>query len=240
MAIVDKLVLNLPAMTSATEPTTTAPAATRILLLLGPPGCGKGTQAERLAKSYAIPAISTGEMIRAEIRAGSELGKIAAGVTITGGLLSDDLVNQIVRSRLSQPDCRNGFMLDGYPRTVEQAKYLGGLMAELGLPQPTVVHIDVPLDQLIARTCNRRFCAQCGAIYNLLSHPPKEAGVCDTCHIELQQRSDDCEETVKNRLAAYERSTAPLIAFYQGGGYRRVDGTGAPDAVFTAILDSLA
>jgi adenylate kinase len=240
MEIIDKLVLNLPAMTSATRPDTQAPAATRILLLLGPPGCGKGTQAERLARHFAIPAISTGEMIRAEIRAGSELGKIAAGVTITGGLLSDDLVNQIVRSRLSQPDCRNGFMLDGYPRTVDQAKYLGSLMAELGLPQPSVVHIDVPLDQLIARTCNRRYCPQCGSIYNLLSHPPREAGICDTCHIELQQRSDDCEETVKNRLAAYERSTAPLIDFYQGSGYRRVDGTGDPDSVFAAILAALA
>jgi adenylate kinase len=227
-------------MISATEPSLQAPAATRILLLLGPPGCGKGTQAERLARHYAIPAISTGEMIRAEIRAGSELGKIAAGVTITGSLLSDDLVNQIVRSRLSQPDCRSGFMLDGYPRTVDQARYLGALMAEIGLPQPSVVHIDVPLDQLIARTCNRRFCAQCGSIYNLLSHPPQKAGICDTCQIELQQRSDDCEETVKNRLAAYERSTAPLIGFYQGGGYLRVDGTGNPDSVFSAILSALA
>jgi adenylate kinase len=227
-------------MTSATEITNQAPASTRILILLGPPGCGKGTQAERLAKNYEIPAISTGEMIRGEIKAGTELGKIAAGVTITGGLLSDDLVNQIVKSRLSQADCRNGFMLDGYPRTVEQARYLGGLMSELGLPQPAVVHIDVPLDLLIARTCNRRYCPQCGSIYNLVSHPPKQAGICDTCQIELQQRSDDCEETVKNRLAAYERSTAPLIDFYQGDGYKRVDGTGDPNSVFAAILTALA
>ncbi len=226
-------------MTSATETTPQAPATTRILLLLGPPGCGKGTQAERLARHYAIPAISTGEMIRAEIKAGSELGKIAAGVTITGGLLSDDLVNEIVKSRLSKDDCKGGFMLDGYPRTVDQAKYLGGLMAELQMPQPTVVHIDVPLDLLIARTCNRRYCPQCGAIYNLASHPPKQAGVCDTCTIELQQRADDCEETVKNRLAAYERSTAPLIGHYQGANYLRIDGTGSPDGVFTAILEML-
>ena len=129
-------------MTTATEPHTQAPATTRVLLLLGPPGCGKGTQAERLAKHFGIPSISTGEMIRAEIRAGSELGRIAAGVTITGGLLSDDLVNKIVRSRLGQEDCKGGFMLDGYPRTVEQARFLATLLDELGYPQPTVVHID--------------------------------------------------------------------------------------------------
>jgi len=227
-------------MSSVTEPITQAPASTRILLLLGPPGCGKGTQAARLANHYSIPAISTGEMIRGEIKAGSNLGKIAAGVTITGGLLGDDLVNQIVRSRLSQPDCKHGFMLDGYPRTVDQARYLGTLMAEFGLPQPAVVHIDVPLDQLIARTCNRRFCPQCGSIFNLLSHPPRESGHCDNCHIELQQRADDCEETVKNRLAAYERSTAPLIDFYQGGNYVHIDGTGSADAVFQSILSSLS
>jgi adenylate kinase len=227
-------------MSSITDSPSMAPASTRILLLLGPPGCGKGTQAERLARHFSIPAISTGEMIRGEIKSGTELGKIAAGVTITGGLLSDDLVNKIVKSRLSQDDCKAGFMLDGYPRTVEQAKYLGALMAELGLPQPTVVHIDVPLEQLIARTCNRRFCPQCGSIYNLQSHPPKEAGLCDGCHIDLQQRSDDCEETVKNRLAAYQRSTSPLIGYYESGNYLRIDGTAAPDGVFAAILESLS
>lgn len=227
-------------MTSATDPSTMAPASTRILLLLGPPGCGKGTQAERLARHFQIPAISTGEMIRGEIKAGTELGRIAAGVTITGGLLSDDLVNKIVRSRITQPDCSHGFMLDGYPRTVDQAQYLGALLDELGCPQPTVVHIDVASELLIARTCNRRYCPQCSAIYNIESHPPKVAGLCDTCHIDLQQRADDCEETVKNRLAAYERSTAPLIQHYQGPGYVRIEGTGTPDAVFSAVLQSLS
>lgn len=226
-------------MTSATENSPIAPASTRILLLLGPPGCGKGTQAERLAAHCGIPAISTGEMIRAEIRAGSELGRVAAGVTITGGLLSDDLVNKIVRSRLSQPDCANGFMLDGYPRTVEQGKFLNSLLQELALPQPTVVHIDVPAQLLIARTCNRRFCAQCGSIYNIASHPPKHAGLCDNCNIELQQRADDCEDTVRNRLVSYERSTAPLIEFYRDGSYVRIDGTSTPDSVFEAIQKSL-
>lgn len=227
-------------MTSATETPTFAPVSTRVLILLGPPGCGKGTQAERLAKQCRIPAISTGEMIRAEIKAGSELGRIAAGVTITGGLLSDELVNKIVRSRLSQPDCVDGFMLDGYPRTVQQATFLASLLQDLGVPQPTVVHIDVPSQLLIARTCDRRSCVQCGSIYNLASHPPKEPGLCDTCHVELQQRADDCEDTVRNRLVSYERSTAPLIGFYRDGSYIRIDGTGTPDAVFQAIWTSLS
>jgi adenylate kinase len=210
-----------------------------VLLLIGPPGSGKGTQAERLARHLEIPAISTGEMIRAEIKAGTELGKTAAGVTISGGLLSDDLVNQIVASRLGQDDCRRGCLLDGYPRTVDQAVYLSGLLDRLSFPQPSVVHIDVPNELLIARTCQRRFCPQCGQIYNLLSHPPKSAGLCDKCGVELAQRADDCEETVRNRLLAYEKSTAPLITHYAGGDYHRVDGTGLPEQVLSAILTTL-
>lgn len=206
-----------------------------VILLVGPPGCGKGTQAERLAAHLGVPSISTGEMIRAEIKAGTELGKVAAGVTITGGLLSDDLVNQIVESRLSQADCAAGCLLDGYPRTVDQAKYLGGLLERKSWQQPLVIHIDVPSDLLVARTYNRRFCPQCKAIYNLASHPPKEAGKCDACGSDLQQRADDCEDTVRNRLVAYERSTAPLIDYYSSGKYSRVDGTGTPDGVFEAV-----
>lgn len=227
-------------MSSMPPAPTRAPAATRTFLLLGPPGCGKGTQAERLAKHCAIPAISTGEMIRSEVRAGSELGKTAAGVMVTGGLLSDDLVNQIVRSRLAKADCRGGFLLDGYPRTVPQAEYLSSLLEELGMPQPLVLHIDVPLDLLIERTCNRRYCPQCGAIYNLTTHPPRQSGLCDACGAELKQRDDDCEDTVRNRLAAYERSTAPLITHYSDRRYVRVDGSGSPDEVFEAILRALS
>lgn len=228
-----------------TTPETVAPAPTSstktlILILVGPPGCGKGTQAERLSRHFGIPAISTGEMIRAEIKAGTPLGKIAQGVTITGGLLSDDLVNQIVASRISQPDCASGFLLDGYPRSIAQAEFLAGLLDRQGLPQPLVLHIDVPSEQLISRTCMRRFCPQCGHIYNLQSHPPASEGKCDNCGAELQQRADDCEDTVRNRLAAYERSTAPLIAHYTGPNYRRVEGAGSPDSVFEAILKALA
>lgn len=227
-------------MSSQTPTPVSAPAAIRTFLLLGPPGCGKGTQAERLAKHFGIPAISTGEMIRAEVLAGTELGRIAAGVMVTGGLLSDELVNQIVRSRLGREDCRGGFLLDGYPRTIPQAEYLAGLLAELGMPQPVVLHIDVPDELLIERTCNRRYCPQCGAIYNLSTHPPKRAGLCDTCGAALKQRDDDCEETVRNRLAAYQRSTAPLIEHYANGSYVRIDGSGTPDEVFGRILAALS
>ncbi|MEJ5369879.1 MAG: adenylate kinase [Bryobacteraceae bacterium] len=227
-------------MSSLTAEPVPAPAATRTFILLGPPGCGKGTQAERLAAHFGIPAISTGEMIRGEIQAGTELGRIAAGVTITGGLLSDDLVNRIVRSRLSKDDCRGGFLLDGYPRTVPQAQYLEALLEELGMPQPVALHIDVPPELLIERTCNRRYCAQCGAIYNLSTHPPRRPGLCDACGTELKQRDDDCEETVRNRLAAYERNTAPVIQHYANGKYIRIDGAGTPDSVFAAILQALS
>lgn len=214
-------------------------AAARVLLLVGPPGCGKGTQAERIASRLGIPAVSTGEMIRAEIKAGTPLGKIAAGVTITGGLLSDDLVNQIVASRLAQPDCAAGVLLDGYPRSLEQARYLSEMLGEKGWPQPIVFHIDVPHEQLIARTCLRRFCSQCGHIYNLGSHPPKVEDTCDYCAQPLSQRADDCEETVRNRLSAYDRITAPLIGFYRAGDYHRIDGAGSPDSVFAAIVKTL-
>lgn len=227
----------MPVIESSPAPNQTAAAS--VFLLVGPPGCGKGTQAERLAARLGVPSISTGEMIRAEIKAGTELGKIAAGVTITGGLLSDDLVNRIVASRLGQPDCGRGCLLDGYPRTVEQAKFLASLLESKGWNQPRVIHIDVPSDMLVARTCNRRFCPQCKAIYNLASQPPKAAGKCDTCGAELQQRADDCEDTVRNRLVAYEKSTAPLIGYYSGGAYTRIDGTGSPDAVFAAIQAAL-
>ncbi len=229
--------MTTPQPASHTDSVTAVDA--RVLLLVGPPGCGKGTQAERIAARLGIPAVSTGEMIRAEIKAGTPLGKIAAGVTITGGLLSDDLVNQIVASRLTQSDCANGVLLDGYPRSLEQARYLSGMLTEKGWPQPTVIHIDVPHEQLIARTCLRRFCSQCGHIYNLGSHPPKVENTCDLCGQPLSQRADDCEDTVRNRLAAYDRITAPLIGFYQAGDYHRIDGDGTPDSVFAGIVKVL-
>jgi adenylate kinase len=211
----------------------------KVFILVGPPGCGKGTQAAKLAAVLRIPAISTGEMIRAEIKAGTELGKIAQGVTITGGLLSDDIINKLVESRLQKPDCVKGFLLDGYPRSVGQAEFLALLLPRIGFPQPAVLHIDVPLEQLISRTCLRRYCPDCGEIYNLGSKPPKCGDLCDVDGVELKQRADDCEETVRFRLTAYQKTTAPLLTFYAGPRYYRIGGDQLPEAVFEQILNTI-
>ena len=227
-------------MTTPSSSAATALAARpAILLLIGPPGCGKGTQAERLKESFGIPAISTGEMIRAEIASGTPLGKLAQGITITGGLLGDDLINQMIEARLNQPDCGNGFLLDGYPRSVPQAEFLVNLLGRMGYPDPTVVHLDVPYGQLVDRTCMRRFCPSCSHIYNLISHPPKNEAICDHCGATLQQRADDCEETVKSRLQAYDKTTAPVLAFFENRDYHRVDASGSPGEVFARIAAEL-
>lgn len=222
----------------------TLPAAARttpvVLLLIGPPGCGKGTQAERLKEALEIPSISTGEMIRAEIAAGTPLGKMAQGITITGGLLGDDIINEMVTARLAKPDCANGFLLDGYPRSLPQARHLAAVLEKLGFPQPSVVHLDVPLDSLIERTCLRRFCPQCGHNYNLKSHPPTKEGLCDHCETSLLQRADDCEDTVRNRLAAYTRTTAPLIDFYSSQNYHKVEATGSVEDVYQQVFQRIS
>lgn len=226
---------------SSPAPSSAAGVASRptVLLLIGPPGCGKGTQAERLKECFGIPAISTGEMIRAEIASGTSLGKLAQGITITGGLLGDDLINKMIESRLNQPDCTRGFLLDGYPRSVPQAEFLVDLLARIGYPEPSVVHLDVPYSQLVDRTCMRRFCPACGHIYNLKSHPPKAEGACDHCQATLQQRGDDCEETVKSRLQAYDKTTAPVLAYFRNKDYHRVDASGSPGEVFARVAAEL-
>lgn len=210
------------------------------VVLFGPPGAGKGTQAKRLTGLLGIPQLSTGDMMRAERASGSDLGKRFDEYMSKGLLVPDAMVLELVEQRLRADDAQAGCLFDGYPRTIPQAQYLASLLDELGMPQPLVLHIDVPLDLLIERTCNRRYCPQCGAIYNLSTHPPKQSGLCDACGAGLKQRDDDCEETVRNRLAAYERSTAPLIHHYRGGRYARVNGAGSPDEVFQAILQALS
>jgi len=231
------LLTTTPSAETATAAVTSTP---RVFILIGPPGCGKGTQGERLAKALGIPSISTGDMIRAEIKAGTPLGKIAAGVTITGGLLSDSLVNQIVESRLSREDCSSGFILDGYPRSVEQAQYLDEILARLGFAAPEVIHIDVPLEDLIDRTCLRRSCSVCGQIYNLKSKPPLEEGLCDADRSPLIQRSDDCESVVRSRLQAYEKSTKPVLHYFAGSRIHQVGGSAPPDVVFSQIFHSIS
>lgn len=206
-----------------------------ILLLFGPPGCGKGTQAAFLAERFGIPAISTGEMFRAELKAGTELGTRASAIMSAGGLVGDDIVNGIVANRIAQADCRDGFLLDGYPRTVPQAENFGALLRERGLPDPVVVHLHVADEALVARLTARRQCPRCLRIYNLLSQPPRTAGICDDDAAALTERADDREEVIRQRLRAYAELTGPILAWYGPSRVETVDGAMAPDAVSKAI-----
>ncbi len=206
-----------------------------ILLLFGPPGCGKGTQAAYLAERFRIPAISTGEMFRAECAAGTELGRMASSIMSQGGLVGDDIVNAIVARRISQPDCANGFLLDGYPRTVPQAMNFSALLRKKGLLDPIVIHLHVAEEALVARLTARRQCPKCLRIYNLLSQPPRTEGRCDDDGTALITRQDDREAVIRQRLRAYDELTGPVLKYYGPSMVRRVDGAGAPESVARAI-----
>ncbi len=201
-----------------------------IILLFGPPGCGKGTQATLIASRFNIPAISTGEMFRAECKAGTELGK-ACSVISKGGLVSDDIVNEIVASRIAKSDCVSGFLLDGYPRTVAQARFFSALLAGRGLPRPVIVHLDVPAAALVARLTARRQCPSCKRIYNVVSQPPRSEGVCDDDGAALICRDDDREEVILRRLQAYQEQTGPILAWYGEPNCIRIDGNRPPAKV---------
>ncbi|KJS14794.1 MAG: adenylate kinase [Peptococcaceae bacterium BRH_c4b] len=188
------------------------------LLIMGPPGAGKGTQAEVLVKELNITHISTGDMFRAAIKEGTEMGKKAKSFMDKGELVPDEVVIGMVKERLSQPDCKQGFLLDGFPRTVEQAKALDSTLASLDIKMDGVINIVVPLEKLMARLTGRRVCKGCGASYHVLFNPPKVEGKCNTCDGELYQRSDDNEESVGTRLKAYEDNTKPLIDYYDAKG----------------------
>ena len=195
------------------------------LLLMGPPGAGKGTQAAELVKKFSIPQISTGDMFRAAVKEGTELGKKAKACMDAGTLVPDEVTIGIVRERLAKDDCKNGFMLDGFPRTVEQADALAQILDELGMKLTKVLNIHVPAEDLIERAVGRRICKSCGATYHVKFNPTKSEGKCDNCGGELYQRGDDNEETMKTRLATYESSTRPLIEYYKKAGvYTEVDG----------------
>jgi adenylate kinase len=206
-----------------------------ILLLFGPPGCGKGTQAAFLATRFQIPAISTGEMFRAECKAGTELGKMASAIMASGGLITDDITNGIVANRIAQPDCADGFLLDGYPRTVPQAEHFAGLLRKRWLPQPVVIFLDVPTEALVARLTARRQCPQCKRIYNVLSQPPRVEGKCDDDGADLFTRVDDQEATIRQRMRAYEELTGPIVAWYGEGAVHKVDGSQPLEAVTKAV-----
>lgn len=195
------------------------------LLMMGPPGAGKGTQAAKLVKKFNIPQISTGDMFRAAVKEGTELGKQAKACMDAGKLVPDEVTIGIVRERLAKSDCANGFILDGFPRTVEQADALTKILDELGKKLTRVLNIHVPSEDLIARAVGRRICKQCGATYHVKFNPTKVEGVCDECGGELYQRADDTVETMTNRLNVYVASTRPLIDYYKNAGvYTEIDG----------------
>lgn len=210
------------------------------ILLMGPPGAGKGTQAAKLVQEYSVPHISTGDMFRAAVKAGTPLGKQAKECMDAGKLVPDSVTIGIVKERLAQDDCKKGFLLDGFPRTAEQATALDEILPEIGIQLTRVINIDVPKEDLIERAVGRRICRQCGATYHIAFNPTKEDGVCDACQGELYQRADDCEETMRNRLDVYGAQTQPLIDYYQAQGlYTAIEGRQAIDKVFHDIVAAL-
>ena len=210
------------------------------ILLLGPPGAGKGTQAAKLVKKYGIPHISTGDMFRAAVKEGTELGKKAKACMDAGQLVPDEITIGIVRERLQKPDCTKGFILDGFPRTVEQADALDGILKSLSIHLTRAVDISVPSSSLIERAVGRRVCKKCGAAYHIRFNPSKKDGVCDECGGETYQRADDSEETMKSRLSVYDAQTKPLIRYYQKAGlYSEIDGSQEMSKVFADITACL-
>lgn len=210
-----------------------------VILLFGPPGCGKGTQAAFLVERLQIPSISTGEMFRAECKAGTPLGRRARAILARGGLIGDEIVNAMVAGRIGQEDCRNGFLLDGYPRTAAQARFFTRLLEQRGLPDPIVIHIDVPANSLVARLNARWQCPRCLKLYNLLSQPPRFQGVCDHDGTTLIHREDDCEAVIRQRLQAYDEQTGPVLKWFGETRVRRVDGSLSPAEVSGQVERSL-
>ena len=195
------------------------------IILMGPPGAGKGTQAANLVKRYGILHISTGDMFREAVKEGTPLGKEAKSYMDAGKLVPDEVTIGIVRERLSKDDCKKGFILDGFPRTVEQADALNEILADNGLTLTGVLNINVPAADLIERAVGRRICKNCGHSFHVKFNPTKVEGVCDDCGGTTYQRADDSEETMKSRLSVYESSTRPLIEYYKKAGvYKEIDG----------------
>ncbi len=213
------------------------------IILLGPPGAGKGTQAKMLVEKYHVPQISTGDLLRAAAAAGTPLGKQAKAIIDAGQLVSDEIVLGMIRERLAEPDAKTGFILDGFPRTTGQAKALDHLLEELNWPLQAAILLDVDFDRLIERITSRRSCSSCGQVYNVRTTPPKVEGVCDKCGGTLTQRADDTEETVTSRINVYRDQTAPLVDYYQRQEkLRRVEGIGEINEIFAnlcRIIDTL-
>jgi len=215
-----------------------------IILLFGPPGCGKGTQGRLIVEwlKHRIPSISTGDLLRAEMAAKTPPGLEAQAIITAGGLVPDALVNKMLAARTTQPDCSYGFMLDGYPRTVEQAEYLDQLVVARNLPAPIVIHLDVPAHVLAGRMVSRRMCSQCGQMYNILSKRPKVTGRCDDDGAPLMVRKDDREDVIRERLRTYEEVTRPVLNHYPSDRYFQISGDRSSPYIFeeiTHILESV-
>jgi adenylate kinase len=210
------------------------------IVMLGAPGAGKGTQAEMIAEKYGIPHISTGDIFRANIKNGTELGKKAKEYMDKGELVPDSLVVDLVIDRIHQDDAKDGYVLDGFPRTIPQAEALDGALAEAGDAVDFAVNVDVPDENIVTRMSGRRACVKCGATYHIKYNAPKTEGVCDNCGSELIQREDDKPETVLNRLSVYHEQTQPLIDYYDGKGIvKNIDGTKDLNEVFDDIIKVL-
>ena len=210
------------------------------IIMLGAPGAGKGTQAKMIAEKYSVPHVSTGDIFRANIKNGTELGKEAKKYMDQGLLVPDELTVKILLDRVAQDDCKNGYVLDGFPRTIPQAQVLDKALSELDDASDYAINVDVPDENIIRRMGGRRACLTCGATYHVEHIPPKKEGICDACGSELVLRDDDKPETVKNRLDVYHKQTQPLIDFYEAKGIlKSVDGTVPMEDVFAAITEIL-
>ena len=213
------------------------------VILLGAPGAGKGTQAKFITEKFGIPQISTGDMLRAAVKAGTELGLIAKSVMDSGGLVSDDLIINLVKERISQQDCKNGFLFDGFPRTIPQAEAL----VKNGVELDHVIEIAVDDEEIVQRIAGRRVHEASGRVYHTIYHPPKVEGKDDVTGEELIQRKDDTEETVRHRLSVYHSQTKPLVAFYQNLAetqgkpkYSHIEGVGSVEAITGKVLEALS
>ncbi len=210
------------------------------IIMLGAPGAGKGTQAKKIADRYQIPHISTGDIFRANIKEGTELGKKAKSYMDQGLLVPDELTLELIMDRFQNPDCANGYVLDGFPRTIPQAEALTAALEKNGDSIDYAINVEVPDENIITRMSGRRACLACGATYHVVYAPTKEEGVCDRCGEKLVLRDDDKPETVKKRLDVYHSQTQPLIDYYtKQGKLAEVDGTQSVDAVFDAIVKIL-
>ena len=206
------------------------------IIMLGAPGAGKGTQAKRIAEKYGVPHVSTGDIFRANIKNGTQLGMEAKKYMDQGLLVPDELTVRILLDRVAQDDCKNGYVLDGFPRTIPQAEVLDEALTKLGDKIDYAIDVNVPDENIIRRMSGRRACLTCGATYHIEHIPPKQEGICDKCGSELVLRDDDKPETVKNRLAVYHEQTQPLIDFYEKKGVlKTVDGNLPMEEVFAAI-----